>query len=385
MPSEKENREITRRVAFRITGVFEAPSYSTIQTIDSGIISYGQHQATLSSGTLGIILDIYCDSSDTGTAKELKFFLARVAAKDTALKNDAKFLNLLRAAGNEQVMKDAQDSIFIEKYWNPAIEKAVGEGIKSPLGFTAFYDTNVQGGLNSTIERVRTKLGNKSVSERDYLKTFLECRRERLLEIAQTQINSSDPTKKKNGEMLKNAAKNRIGSLINLVDAGNLELTGKFDINGKIIEGRVGGSISSILQQGDKSEAVGILQDNFIKLGYMSTVGVNRGTFGPKTEKAVKEFQADLGFSETGKFAGNEQKTLSNIFNGVGQTKQNSTITRKIQDALVKRGYMTATEIGNSHGTFGPKTAAAIKRFQGDNGILQTGELGPKTYKALFN
>src|SRR4051812_18259555 len=99
MPNESEIKDIARRIAFRITGVFEAPSYSTIQTIDSGIISYGQHQATLASGTLGTILKLYCDTSASATATELKSFLSKVAAKDTALKTNSKFLNLLRAAG----------------------------------------------------------------------------------------------------------------------------------------------------------------------------------------------------------------------------------------------------------------------------------------------
>lgn len=391
MPTENEKREIARRVAFRITGVFEAPSYSTVQTVDSGIISYGQHQATLASGTLAVIVKRYCDSADSDTAKQLKTFLPKVTAKDAALKNNETFLNLLRAAGKEQKMIDAQDSVFIEKYWNPAIERAVSEGVKSPLGFALFYDTNVQGGLNATIGRVKTKLGTSAVSEQKYLKTFLECRRDRLLELAAEQILSPNASTRKNGEMLKSAAKNRIGSLIKLVDANNLDLTGTFDINGTMVKGSDAGGdgagVPSPLKEGDKSEAVGVLQDNFVRLGYLTTeqIGTNRGTFGPKTLKAVKKFQTDLGLAETGIFADGEQKALETIFTGISKTKPNPAITRKIQDALVARGYLKTSDIGSAHGTFGPKTDDAVKRFQADKNLGQDGEVGPNTFKALFN
>lgn len=390
MPEENEEREKARRIAFRITGVFEAPSYSTVQTQDSGIISYGLHQATLASGTLSIILNRYCDSSDSETAGELRNFLERAAAKDATLKTDGRFLDLLRAAGNEQKMKDAQDSIFVERYWNPAAERAIAENLKSPLGFAVFYDTNVQGGLDSCVQRTRAKLeNNPAATERQYIKTFLESRRERLLEIYERDKDSADPVKRRNAEWLRNSARTRVGSLISLVDANNLGLTGRFDINGTIVEGLADddGNVVTVLQEGDNNEAVGVLQDRLVGLGYMTTadIGANRGRFGPKTSAAVKAFQADLGLAENGIFAAVEQEALNAVFAGLSRTRQNETVTRKIQDAFVGLGYMTTAEIGSAHGTFGQKTENAVKHFQADKGIGQDGVFGPNTFKALFN
>jgi peptidoglycan hydrolase-like protein with peptidoglycan-binding domain len=403
MPSEEE-KEIARRVAFRITGVFEAPSYSTIQTKDSGIISYGQHQATLVSGTLATILDRYCAGANSNTAQQLRNFLPRATAKDVSLKNDTGFLNLLRAAGEEQNMKDAQDSIFTENYWNPAIAKAAAQGVSSPLGLTIFYDTNVQGGLDSSIQRTQGKLGNTSPGEQRYLQTFLESRRERLLEIAQSQINTGIARKVTNGRMLQSAARNRIGPLMALVEGNNLQLTGSFDINGSMVKGIDGSGVvdggtggvtpeeggtttSTELKQGDQNEAVGVLQDNLVKLGYMTTeeIGANRGKFGPKTTRAVKAFQKTLGLAESGIFAGGEQQSLDAIFAGVDRTSSNPAITGTIQDGLVARGFMTAAEIGSARGTFGPKTDRALRRFQTDSGLGSDGVFGPNSFKALFN
>ncbi len=389
MPNELEHREITRQISFRITGVFEAPSYSTIQKVDSGIISYGQHQATLASGTLEIILQRYIDSSDSAISKQIEPFMLRVSAKDRTLKQSSTFLDLLKKAGEENEMINAQDSVFIEKYWNPAIQKAIEENLVSPLAFACFYDTHVQGGLVNCIERTKNKLGSNSSNEQKYVKTFLESRRERLLEIANRQINSSNPTTQRNGRMLKSAANHRIGSLLDLVNANNLNLVGEFDINGKKIKGR-GAEIptSNVLERGNESELVGILQDNLIKLGYLSKqkVGSNRGKFGPLTENAVENFQTDLELAKTGKFIESDGKILDAILKGFGKgINPNENLTKILQKRLVKLGLMTQAQIDTGFGIFGPKTDTTIRQFQQKNNLNQDGIVAAETFKTLFN
>jgi hypothetical protein len=57
---------------------------------------------------------------------------------------------------------------------------------------------------------------------------------------------------------------------------------------------------------------------------------------------------------------------------------------KQLQDALVKLGYMTHEQVGTGPGTFGPKTEAAVARFQQDHGIdSNQGLYGPKTRAAL--
>lgn len=389
MSSELEQREITRQIAFRITGVFEAPSYSTIQTVDNGIISYGQHQATLVSGTLETVLQRYLDFSESEISKKIEPFMNSVKAKDRSLKSDTNFLNLLKKAGEESEMHIAQDSVFIEKYWNPAIQKSIEENLKSPLAFLCFYDTNVQGGLDSCIERTKNKLVNTQPSEQKYVQTFLKSRRERLLEIAERQINSGKPTKVRNGQMLKNSAKHRVGSLIKLAEAGNLNLVGEMDINGTKVKGRnTELPKPTVLERGNDSEAVGILQDKLIKIGYLTKqqVGSNRGKFGPLTENAVANFQTDLELLKTSKFTADDEKILDAIIKGFGKgVNPNESLTKILQKRLVKLGLMTQSQVDTGFGIFGPKTDATIRKFQKDNSLHEDGIVVAETFKWLFN
>jgi len=57
---------------------------------------------------------------------------------------------------------------------------------------------------------------------------------------------------------------------------------------------------------------------------------------------------------------------------------------RQLQDGLVKLGYMTREQVATGPGVFGPKTQAAVAKFQGDHGISpNSGIYGPKTRAAL--
>jgi peptidoglycan hydrolase-like protein with peptidoglycan-binding domain len=57
-----------------------------------------------------------------------------------------------------------------------------------------------------------------------------------------------------------------------------------------------------------------------------------------------------------------------------------------LQDCLVALGYLTAEGVAGGKGNFGPKTQAAVGRFQRDQGIDNTGAVGrfgPKTRAAM--
>ncbi|KFE68654.1 glucosaminidase domain-containing protein [Hyalangium minutum] len=55
----------------------------------------------------------------------------------------------------------------------------------------------------------------------------------------------------------------------------------------------------------------------------------------------------------------------------------------QLQQALVKAGYMTSAQVNTGPGTFGPKTEAAVKKFQADHGVESIGQYGPKTRAAF--
>lgn len=142
-----------------------------------------------------------------------------------------------------------------------------------------------------------------------------------------------------------------------------------------------------ILERGNKGDEVKRLQDNLVKLGYMSMdkIGSGYGTFGPLTQTAVETFQKDLQIEVTGKFGDVEQKANEKIQNGIGKGNPNTEIVKAIQDRLVKAGFMTQAQVNTGYGTFGNQTEKAVKNFQGENQVPQSGVVEAVTYKLLFN
>jgi hypothetical protein len=118
-----------RPTIWSITSIFESGrpggNPAMYQTYDSGIVSYGKHQATLASGSLSLVLDEYYARSQTIIRQRLwQNFDGRVKAKDETLRDDDNFKSLLIQAAAEQAMLEAQDSIFEQFYYQPAISKA---------------------------------------------------------------------------------------------------------------------------------------------------------------------------------------------------------------------------------------------------------------------
>ena len=52
---------------------------------------------------------------------------------------------------------------------------------------------------------------------------------------------------------------------------------------------------------------------------------------------------------------------------------------RKVQQTLNDQGY----DVGKVDGKWGPRTSAALKKFQGDHGIEATGQINEQTIAAL--
>lgn len=149
-----------------------------------------------------------------------------------------------------------------------------------------------------------------------------------------------------------------------------------------------GGSATD-LHRGSRGAAVERLQDNLIKLGFMTEAqkATGAGIFGPRTENALKEFQRSANLSPTGRLDNPTQQAMRDITSSLGRTTsvRNENVTKGIQDRLVELGFMTRSQVNTGYGTFGPQTEAAIRQFQARNGIRQTGRVGETTYRNLFS
>jgi spore coat assembly protein SafA len=140
------------------------------------------------------------------------------------------------------------------------------------------------------------------------------------------------------------------------------------------------------VKPGAKGDGVKTLQDDLVKLGFMTRAQVNTGygTFGPQTEAALKSFQSSVGISPTGSVGPQTKSALEAVIGGVGVNKNaNSDVTNAVQKQLVAGKFLTAADAQAEAGVYGAKTEAAVKAFQAKNNIQQTGVVGPQTFGAL--
>jgi spore coat assembly protein SafA len=145
-----------------------------------------------------------------------------------------------------------------------------------------------------------------------------------------------------------------------------------------------GGVPAAGLAKGSTGSGVQALQNQLVKLGHASAadMATGPGTFGPRTEAAVKSFQAANGLAQTGKFDEATRTAMVAVNNGIKRGDSGKQV-EALQDKLVAGGFMTTAQVNTGRGTFGPQTEAALKAFQKANNISQTGQLGPTTYAAL--
>lgn len=140
------------------------------------------------------------------------------------------------------------------------------------------------------------------------------------------------------------------------------------------------------LARGDNGAPVAALQDNLVNLGLVpaSTVAAGRGTFGPATEGAVRAFQSATGLSPSGVYDNATRAAMTAVNGGVGVDRNPyADVVRGLQATLVEREHLSQADASAEAGTFGPRTEAALKAFQADAGVAQTGILGATTFAAL--
>jgi len=142
-----------------------------------------------------------------------------------------------------------------------------------------------------------------------------------------------------------------------------------------------------VLKRGDAGDDVKKLHDTLSKFGYMTMekIGGGFGKFGPKTEAAVKTLQKHLGLSETGKFGDSEAAAINKISEGIRRGSSEIQLVKILQKRLVERSYMTQIQIDSGFGTFGPQTEAAIKKFQRENLLPESGVVEAVTFGMIFN
>ena len=122
-----------------------------------------------------------------------------------------------------------------------------------------------------------------------------------------------------------------------------------------------------LAQQHDQTARTGLSRDqirevqrDLLRKGYYS--GPVDGIFGPKTERALREFQKNQQLPVTGQIGGLSRDQI-----------------REVQRALLRKGY----DAGPEDGSFGPWTARALRQFQKAQQLPVTGQLDDRSLAAL--
>jgi hypothetical protein len=146
---------------------------------DKGQLTYGKHQTTLTSGNLATLIQAYVDAAGAKFAGEMKPFLPALKAHDPKLNFNTFLKNLLRAAADDQVMRDVQDEFFIEVYRKPALTDGKKLGLTQPLSWCIRYDGQVHGSWGKIADQTNAEVGKISAAnERDWMSTYVSLRRQ---------------------------------------------------------------------------------------------------------------------------------------------------------------------------------------------------------------
>ncbi len=176
--------ELQKKTAQAIVNIFETsrPSgdYGRVSLIngDTGHLTYGRSQTTLGSGNLYLLIKRYCETSEAQFGAPLGQYLKRLSDRDISLDMDLPLRTLLREAGGDPVMRNAQDAFFDQIYWIPSQNDSAAMFISSALGATVVYDSKVHGSWALVRDITCTNHGKPpAIVEREWIGFYVSERR----------------------------------------------------------------------------------------------------------------------------------------------------------------------------------------------------------------
>jgi chitosanase len=143
---------------------------------DTGHLTFGRSQTTLSTGNLHSLLEQYCSNVGARFGARLAAWLPRLKARDIGLDQEPMLHNLLRATADDPIMRETQDEFFDEAYFDPAVKTAERFGITQPLGIAVVYDSKVHGSWELIRDRVSATPAERG--EQEWIRDYVAARRD---------------------------------------------------------------------------------------------------------------------------------------------------------------------------------------------------------------
>jgi len=226
-----------KRVIDCVLSIFEtgriptSASYATCTILKDGAgISYGKHQCTDRAGSLDLVVKRYIQKKGQ-YADSLGTFLPYLAQNRSCAEipggkysaETQTLINLLKASGTDPVMQAAQDEIFDEVYFTPALNHAANAGVTKALSLLVIYDTCIHSGPGG-VALIRNLFPEKSPAgggnEEAWVRAYINARRAWLA---------------RNTNPLVQKTVYRMDALLALVNAGNWDLVTPVRVQGVVI------------------------------------------------------------------------------------------------------------------------------------------------------
>lgn len=167
-------------------------SYSTCTILADGAgISYGKHQCTDKAGSLDAVVKSYILRGGLH-ADELRAFVPLLESNASTKENPkgpwstevTSLVNLLKRAGSDPAMQEAQDEVFDRDYFMPAVNHAKAIGLTQALSLLVVYDTCIHSGPRG-VDNIRVRFPEKSPAkggdEKAWVSAYIRARRAWLL------------------------------------------------------------------------------------------------------------------------------------------------------------------------------------------------------------
>jgi chitosanase len=296
---------LQKRTAQAIVNIFETGKalgdYGRVAFVasDPGQLTYGRSQTTLASGNLYLLIKSYCETAGAGHAAALAAYLPALADKDADLNTDMTLRDLLKAAGNDPVMRTCQDAFFDKGYWAPALESAEAWSLTDPLSVAVIYDSRIHGSWKAMRDRTLARLPNPAADPKAWTAAYVATRRDWL-------AHSPKPLLQK--------CVYRMDAFNDLIARGAWSLPLPLKVRGvSITEALLGGAPgaavpamaeTSISAEDDNDRILRLTRpmmtgDDIRELQKALGITVD-GVFGTDTQDAVKAFQKSRGLSVDG-------------------------------------------------------------------------------------
>jgi len=187
--SSKQKEVVDSVIAIFETGkVPTASSYGTCSILADGAgISYGKHQCTDKAGSLDLVCKKYI-ALGGGKANDLSQYLAYLATNESSKVKPggpypewlSSLIALLKSLGSDTTMQTAQDFVFDQNYFQPAVNIANEIGLTTALGLLVIHDTCIHSGPGG-VANIRSRFPEASPAnggdEKAWISAYIAARR----------------------------------------------------------------------------------------------------------------------------------------------------------------------------------------------------------------